>query len=62
METKEITIPKELIQMIKSHTIAINELKRVLTHSYQNTVALEQYENDLNSLLEIRKFIVNLQS
>ena len=61
MANTEITIPQELTQMIQSNTIAINNMLK-LESSYQTNVTLEGYQKDLNRLLEIRNFIINIQS
>ena len=61
MANTEITIPQELTQMIQSNTIAINEMLK-LEPSYQTKVTLEGYQQDLKKLLEIRNFIINIQS
>ena len=61
MANTEITIPQELTQMIQSNTIAINNMLK-LESSYQTNVTLEGYQKDLNRLLEIRNFIIKLQS
>ena len=61
MANTEITIPQELTEMIQSNTIAINNMLK-LESSYQTKVTLDGYQKDLNRLLEIRNFIINIQS